>query len=317
MISYSYGNSANLIRGEYTWLVLGGASTLTTALGRREQPTKRENPIPPPPPGQDKEITNSIGMKLALIPKGKFWMGSPEGETSRDADEGPQHEVEITKPFYLGVFEVTQEQYQKVTGNNPSYFNKEKVGQDTSEFPVENVSWEDARAFCEKLSNLLEESKAGCVYRLPTEAEWEYACRGRAILKKEEHTVFHYGNSLSSTQANFDGKYPYGGAGKGDYLKRTTKVGSYQSNDFGLYDMHGNVWEWCEDWHDANYYKRSPRQDPHGPEKSPENRRVLRGGSWYLNGRYCRSANRPGLDPGARNDSSGFRVVCVAGVRVP
>jgi formylglycine-generating enzyme required for sulfatase activity len=277
-----------------------------------------------------KEVTNSIGMKLVLIPAGKFTMGSPQEE--RDTAlasvpegsraqakswfevEGPQHEVEISKPFYLGVYEVTQAEYEKVMGTNPSWFSatgsgKEKVeGKDTSRFPVENVSWNDAVEFCKKLSETPEEKRSGRVYRLPTEAEWEYSCRGGASSKP-----FHFGDSLTSTQANFDGNYPYGGADKGPYLERTTRVGSYDANAFGLYDMHGNVWEWCADWYSKDYYKDSPRKDPQGPATGTS--RVLRGGSWGVYGWNCRSASRSGVDPGIRCGNVGFRVVLVAGAR--
>jgi formylglycine-generating enzyme required for sulfatase activity/serine/threonine protein kinase len=263
-------------------------------------------------------ITNSIGMRLALIPAGTFTMGSPLDEAGRRANEGPQHEVEITKPFYLGVYEVTQAQYRAVTGNNFSFFSptgrgKAKIGiQDTDSFPVESVSWEDAVRFCERLSAQPEETQAGRLYRLPTEAEWEYACRGGAPLP---YPVFHFGNSLSSRQANFNGNEPYGGARKHDYLQRTAKVGSYEPNGFGLFDMHGNVWEWCADWYDADYYKASPRQDPLGPQIGT--RRVLRGGSWSNGGKECRAAYRYWLGPGGRIQDFGFRVACSVLSRTP
>jgi formylglycine-generating enzyme required for sulfatase activity len=187
-------------------------------------------------------ITNSIGMKLVFIPAGKFTMGSPNDEANRSADE-QQHEVAITREFYLGVYEVTQEEYETVMGQNPSWFcaggdGKERVaGLDTRRFPVENVSWEDAVEFCRKLSARAAETKAGRAYRLPTEAEWEYACRGGA----RSSEPFHFGAALSSTQANFDGNLPYGGAAKGPYMGRTCRVGSYQPNGFGLYDLHGEL----------------------------------------------------------------------------
>ena len=258
------------------------------------------------PAAPPKEITNSIGMKLVLIPAGKFLMGSPKDEKERDPDE-EQHEVSITKPFYLGVYEVTQAEYEKVMGKNPSWFSAKGEGKvkdmDTSRFPVERVSWDNAVAFCKKLSELPEEKKAGRVYRLPTEAEWEYACRAGT------KTVFHYGNSLSSKQANFDGAFSYGGADKGPYLERTAKVGSYAPNAFGLYGMHGNVWEWCQDGYDASYYKTNLREDPPGPAQASD--RVVRGGSWIDYGGDCRSAFRDGYAPGRRGDGLGFRVAAV------
>jgi formylglycine-generating enzyme required for sulfatase activity len=288
-------------------------------------------------PWEQPWIVNSSGMKFVLIPPGTFFMGSPEDEAYRDDNEGPQHEVEITQPFYLGVTPVTQEQYKRVMGTNPSHFStkgggKGKVrGMDTRAFPVECVSWEDAMEFASRLSALAEEVKSGHTYRLPAEAQWEYACRGGA----PPYQVFHFGNSFSSTQANFNGSYRYWfyAATKGPYLERTCKVGSYPANGFGLYDMHGNVWEWCSDWYDESYYAASPRQDPPGPvqfsapsrswllfyrdgwddpapgEMAPE--RVLRGGCWDDYGGDCRSANRYGDEPGKRLPKYGFRLAAV------
>lgn len=255
-------------------------------------------------------IENSLGMKLALIPSGKFQMGSADGEKAPLYDEGPIHDVEITHPFYLGVYEVTQEEYQKVMGRNPSFFSPAGKGKDevqdmdTSRFPVENVSWDDAVEFCRKLSARPEEKAAQRVYRLPTEAEWEYACRGGA----KEYQLFNLGNSLSSKQANFDGNspYPFKSAEKGPFLKRTNKVGSYPPNGFELYDMHGNVWEFCADWYDRDYYNTSPQKDPHGPTK--RDFRVIRGGGWRDNGSVCRSASRNRESTGRRIDGLGFRV---------
>ena len=246
------------------------------------------------------EFVNSIGMKLALIPAGKFLMGSPASEAERSGDEGPQHEVEITKPFYLGIHPVTQEQYATVMGKNPAHFTKDEGGGPSH--PVEQVSWEDAVEFCHKLSEKPEEKRLGRMYRLPTEAEWEYACRGGAPSARP----VHFGDSLSSAQANFNGNYPYGGESKGQYLERTTAVGSYKANAFGLFDMHGNVWEWCADW--FRDYPRKSLKDPAGPATGTH--RVLRGGSWSYFGHDCRSAFRDYDDPGYRSHSVGFRVVC-------
>jgi formylglycine-generating enzyme required for sulfatase activity len=260
-----------------------------------------------PPPGPAKQVVNSIGMKLALIPAGKFLMGSPRDEKGRD-DEEEQHEVEISRPFYMGIHEVTQGQYEQVMGKNPALF---KGNGGRPDHPVENVSWQDANDFCDKLSALGKERAAQRVYRLPTEAEWEYACRGGA----RNPTAFHFGNSLSSTQANFNGNFPYGDAPKGPYLQRTSTVGSYQPNGFGLFDMHGNVREWCADRYDEDYYRNSPKKDPQGPEN--DRRRVVRGGSWGDLGRYCRAAGRNWYDPADRVDDVGFRVVCVPVARTP
>jgi formylglycine-generating enzyme required for sulfatase activity len=276
------------------------------------------------------EIENSIGMKLVPIPPGTFTMGSPRGEAGRGSDE-EQHEVEITQEFWLGVHEVTQRQFKEVMGYNPSYFSrdgkgkegvtsdwkpaggKEKVPADTGNFPVEHVSWEEAKEFCEKLSNRPEEKRGGRKYRLPSEAEWEYSCRGGA----PSYQIFHLGNSLSSQQANFDSAHPFdstpiprnGGADKATPLHRTCKVGSYEKNRFGLYDMHGNVSEWCEDWYGWDYYGGSPRKDPPGP--SDGDLRVFRGGSWLINRSNCRSAHRTRHPPGSRCHYLGFRVALV------
>ena len=257
----------------------------------------------------DKSIENSLGIKLALVPAGRFQMGAPDGDKNPYYNAGPTHEVEITLPFYLGVYEVTQEEYQKVMDRNPSFFSPEGEGKDkvrdmdTFRFPVENVSWDDAVEFCRRLSEFPDEKAAKRVYRLPTEAEWEYACRGGV----KEYELFGLGDSLTSKQANFDGRSPDPYASeKGPFLRRTTKVGSYPTNGFGLYDMHGNVWEFCADWYDADYYSVSPRKDPTGPAKHTF--RVIRGGGWRDDGMICRSAMRNRESTTRRIDSLGFRV---------
>jgi formylglycine-generating enzyme required for sulfatase activity/serine/threonine protein kinase len=266
--------------------------------------------------------TNSIGMEFRLIPPGEFLMGSPDTEgqlvpskfgngqqtMERMQDEGP-HQVRITKPFYLGVYEVTQEDYERVTGTNPSHFSragkgKDKVPEmDTSRFPVEMVSWELAVEFCRLLSAMPAEKSAGRVYRLATEAEWEYACRAGTT------TPFHFGNKLNGWAANCNGEEPYGTETEGSYLDRTTTVGSYQPNAFGLYDMHGNVFEWCQDWYAGAYYDFSPSEDPAGPATG--SLRVTRGSSWAGYAHDCRSAARVGGPPGDRHEELGFRVVLV------
>jgi formylglycine-generating enzyme required for sulfatase activity len=260
--------------------------------------------------GWGKSVENSIGMKLVRIPRGTFTMGSPASEDRHDKAE-EQHEVEITKDFWLGVHEATQQQFRAVMGKNPSWFSadgsgKDQVkGLDTGDFPVENVSYEDAVAFCRKLSALPAEKKVGRKHRLPTEAEWEYSCRGRA----SSYQVFHFGHSLTSRQANFDGRYPYGAGDKATLLDRSCSVGQYGTNRFGLYDMHGNVMEWCSDWYDKDYYGKSPRRDPQGPSEGAN--RVLRGGSWAHAGLSCRSAVRDRDRPDTRLFYLGFRVAIV------
>ncbi len=235
-----------------------------------------------------KETANSIGMKLVLIPAGEFMMGSPSTERKRDSDEVHQRKVRITKPFYIGKYEVTQSEYEAVMGKNPSRLKG-------ANNPADSVSWNDAVEFCKKLS-----WKEGITYRLPTEAEWEYACRAGTT------TAFHYGDSLSSEQANFDGKYPYGGAKKGPRREKTMPVGSFRPNAWGLHDMHGNVWEWCSDWYDKKYYSNSGVNDPEGPGSGKY--RVLRGGSWDYSGWYCRSAQRVRIDKSYRDNNFAFRV---------
>ena len=236
------------------------------------------------------KLKNSIGIEFASIPAGKFLMGSPATEKERSPNE-TQHEVTLTQGFWMGVYEVTQAQYEQVMGKNPSEFKGATL-------PVETVSYKDALAFCKKLSDLPAEKAAGRKYRLPTEAEWEYCCRAGTS------TPFHFGNELNGTQANCDGNNPYGTTKKGPYLEKTSPVGSYPANAWGLYDMHGNVWEWCQDWYDS-----SPKQsvtDPRGPEVGSIC--VSRGGSWYNEAAGCRSANRYWYDPSIRNSGVGFRL---------
>ncbi len=238
----------------------------------------------------NKSITNSIDIKLMRIPKGKFLMGSPETEEKRRDDE-TQHEVKISQDFYMGATEVTQSQWQKVMKNNPSYFKGD-------ELPVETVSWEEAVEFCKRLSDLPEEKRFGRTYRLPTESEWEYACRAGTT------TPFHFGSELNGTLANCVGIRPYGTETPGAYLEKTTPVGKYPSNAWGLYDMHGNVLEWCADWVEA--YPTGPVIDPSGPANGSD--RVIRGGSWYCDAVICRSAFRSRYVPSIRGLNLGFRV---------
>ena len=250
--------------------------------------------------------STSTGMTFTLIPAGTFTMGSPEAEVNRGPGQGPQHTVQISRPFYMGVYEVTQGEYESVMGTNPSSF-KTVSGQNTSRFPVEQVSWNDAVEFCQKLS-----AKDGVTYRLPTEAEWEYACRANTT------TPFHFGSTLNGDQANVDGNFPYGTTTKGPCHQRTTTVGSYPKNAFGLFDLHGNVWEWCEDVYDEKAYasRSGTTTDPKGTSGSES--RVLRGGSWLNGSLHARLANRNWNSPVSRNGTYGFRVVfSAAAVRTP
>lgn len=289
-------------------------------------------PVPPPITAKDeKRFTNSIGMKLVLIPAGKFMMGSPESEKDRGSDEGPQHEVEITKPFYLGIHEVTVGQFRafvrdtgykteaekdgkggwgynadtkKWEGPKPHYHWQNTGWEQTDEHPVVNVTWNDAQEFCRWLSK-----KEGRGYRLPTEAQWEYACRARTT------TRFYNGNDEDDLKtvanipdASFTRKLPDDASGNSwdDGYPFTAPVGRFQANIFGLYDMHGNAREWCADCYDKGFYKNSPRQDPENAKEALE--RVLRGGSWCIEGRRCRSSRRYQEAPYTRYHDLGFRV---------
>jgi formylglycine-generating enzyme len=233
-----------------------------------------------------KNFTNSIGMKFVWIPPGNFIMGSPKEEKERREHE-TQHKVTLTKGFYMGVYTVTQEEWQAVMGNNPSKFKGEK------NLPVEMVSWDDCQEFIKKLRE--KDKKA---YRLPSEAEWEYACRAGT------KTPFHFGETISTDQANYNGDFTYGDGKKGMNRAKTTPVGSFPANAWGLHDMHGNVWQWCEDWY-ADYPQKDVT-DPQGPEKGQS--RVLRGGSWNAYPGHCRSASRRRNEPGYRNYLIGCRL---------
>jgi formylglycine-generating enzyme required for sulfatase activity len=205
----------------------------------------------------------------------------------------PQHKVRITKPFYLGVTEVTQQQYAKVMGNNPSCYSNSRPGADigkgldTSNFPVEMVSWDDAVEFCKKLSEM-----EGCTYRLPTEAEWEYACRAGSTSR------YCFGDDESQLV-----EYAWYSLNSGN---TSHPVAQKKANAWGLHDMHGNVWEWCSDWYGKDYYTKSPKDDPTGPATGSS--RVIRGGSWCFSAKNCQSAIRFRFLPSLRPDFLGFRV---------
>jgi formylglycine-generating enzyme required for sulfatase activity len=242
-----------------------------------EHETKKEEAIEPNDP--PKRFANSLGMKFVWIPPGTFMMGSPKGETQRVANE-TQHKVTLSKGFYMGIYTVTQEQWKEVMGNNPSFFKAEK------NLPVESVSWDDCQEFIKKLR---EKDKKR--YRLPTEAEWEYACRAGTT------TPFYFGETISTDQANYHGDFTYGSGKKGKYREKTTPVGSFQANAWGLHDMHGNVEQWCQDW--FGDYPQNDIVDPQGPNGGQY--RVLRGGSCDCFPESCRSAYRIGHPPGFRD----------------
>jgi len=254
---------------------------------RRATPGKSK-PVKPKPTEGKTALTNSIGMKFVQIPAGTFMMGSPPDEPERENGE-EQHKVTITKSFYLQTTQVTQGQWKKVMRKNPSAF--KDCG---DECPVDRVSWDDVQNFIKRLNEREDTDK----YRLPTEAEWEYACRAGTT------TAFHTGDRISTDQANYDGNYPMPGSPEGEYRERPVKVGTFPPNAWGLYDMHGNVWEWCQDWYGD--YPKGDVRDPEGP--STGEYRVLRGGSWDDYAWYARSAYRLRYYPGFRYDFIGFRV---------
>jgi len=253
-------------------------------------------------------LVNSIGMRLALIPAGAFLLGDPTLQETPEQNRVQM--VVLTRPFLMGVYPVTQAEFEQVMGHNPSRFRTgQRAGQplyrvDTSRFPVDSANFADAQTFCRRLSALEAERAAGRVYRLPTDAEWERACRGGARTSR----AFHFGMSASSRQANFDGSAPFGMAAPGPCLRRTCQVGQYPPNAYGLHDMHGNVWEWCQDWCSEVPLQPSPVTNPRGPRRGTT--RVCRGGSYFNPASRCRSAYRIGYYPGGHNDFIGFRVVC-------
>jgi formylglycine-generating enzyme required for sulfatase activity len=303
------------VEGNHTTMLLPAIKqSIAFFLRNPAQESVANGEIAPLPRTLELDLGDEVKMKVARVEPGRFSMGSSPNELERRDDE-LQHEVKITKAYCMGVYLVTQAQYRQVMGMNPSMFSprgrlKDKVvGLATDDFPVESVSWEDAMDFCRMVSLLPDVKGKGWVVDLPTEAQWEYACRAGT------NTEFHHGNSLSSEQANFNGKSPYGGAAKGPFLGRPTKVGSYEANAWGLFDMHGNVNQWCKDWYDKDYYKNSEKHDPVGPKDGQS--RVMRGGPWYANAGLCRAASRNPNEPEPRQPHRGFRVVVRSLTRTP
>jgi formylglycine-generating enzyme required for sulfatase activity len=253
--------------------------------------------------GSPKISTSSIGMEFVLVPAGSFLMGTDASRCKDDPfterneysdcagsdDERPAHRVTISKAFYLGKYEVTQEEWVKVMGTNPSDYKSEKVGGDSRRHPVESVSWDDLQAFLGRLNA----KEGGSSYRLPTEAEWEYASRAGSTAS------YAFGDDDSRL-----GEYAWFAGNSGEM---THPVGQLKPNAWGLYDMHGNVWEWVRDWFDAAYYGKSPSADPGGPPAGAG--RGFRGGGWRLVASYCRSAVRSRSVPGIRNSDLGARLV--------
>ncbi|MFA5785149.1 MAG: formylglycine-generating enzyme family protein [Phycisphaerae bacterium] len=239
------------------------------------------------------EIANGVTMEFVLIPAGEFYMGSPSNEAWRESIEGPVHYVKISKPFYMGKYEVTQKQYESVVGPNP------KTEFKGDEQPIENVEWYQAVTFCNAVSN-----KIGAKVRLPSEAEWEYACRAGT------QTAFNTGEIINPDQANYDCDRSYKGSRTTSPPGRTCKVGSYPPNAFGLYDMHGNVSEWCQDIFKNDYYKKSPTTNP--CNDGLKGSRIVRGGAWCHSPVMLRSAERSKRIQGADRKFLGFRVVMEA-----
>ncbi len=254
------------------------------------------------------DLGNGIKFQMVYIPGGTFTMGSPESEEGRYDDEGPQHDVTVP-PFFMGKYPVTQGQWKELASRTdlkvkldlklePSYFKEPYQDIDRWHRPVERVSWYEAVEFCERLSKLTQRN-----YRLPSEAEWEYACRAGTT------TPFYFGNTITPELVNYDGQYVYGNAQKGEYREETTPVGQFYPNAFGLYDMHGNVWEWCLDtWH--NSYDGAPTDGSAWETGGHSTTRVRRGGSWYINPWRCRSALRNYFNSDETDfDLIGFRLV--------
>ena len=247
------------------------------------------------------DLPKGVKMKLVLIPSGSFIMGSPASEKDRATSEGPQHEVTISEPFYMGVTEVTQEQYTAVMEANPSAFKGPNL-------PVEKVTWDDAVKYCSTLSAIARHR-----VRLPTEAEWEYACRAgtktRFSFGDRDEDLHKYANYADRSCTKMDAQKD---KAHSDGHDKTAPVGSFKPNPWGLYDMHGNVYEWCRDWCGWEYYAESKTHDPQGPD-TPSRERVIRGGQWDTPPKCLRSAHRAAYLQGHPHTNYGFRVVIEVG----
>jgi len=232
---------------------------------------------------------NTIGMQFVSLPPATFMMGSPKTEPDRSEDE-ILHRVTLSRGFWMQTTQVTQAHWKEIMGTNPSEFQENGKNR-----PVESVAWIHVQYFIRELNKAEGTHK----YRLPTEAEWEFACRAGT------DTPFFFGECLSSDQANYDGRYPLPGCAEGEYLETTLPVASFPPNAWGLYDMHGNVWEWCQDR--FGEYPDHPVVDPAGPSKGAD--RIARGGGWASFAQYCRSAFRFGFYEVYKNCTVGFRLV--------
>ena len=253
------------------------------------------------------DIGKEVELEMVLIREGRFMMGSPDRDDEAPPDEKPQHRVRITKPFYLGKYLVTQEQWKAVMGNSPSSV-KGVMSSNSSSFrgpknPVEPVTWDDCQQFLDRL-NAKVTNRLG-KFQLPSEAQWEYACRAGSP------TRYCFGDEESKL-----GEYAWYVRNSG---RNTHPVGQKKPNDWGLYDMHGNAWEWCQDWYDKDYYANSPLDDPTGPARPVmETQRVLRGGGWgFLNPSRRWSSSRSYLGAEVRMEDVGFRVALMPAVEAP
>ena len=250
----------------------------------------------------DEKLDDKNHLRMMQIPAGTFLMGSPDSEEGRSKSESPQHQVSVPS-FFMAKYPVTQAQW-RIVSKMPQV--KLKLKSNPSKFkgdnrPVEQVSWYEAQEYCDRLAK-----KTKRPYRLPIEVEWEYACRAGTT------TPFHFGNTISTELANYDGNYTYANGVKGEYREETTLVDYFNiANAWGLCDMHGNVFEWCQDhWH--GNYDDAPEDGSAWLTDKLEANRVVRGGSWFDSPRYCRSASRINYNPDVRNYILGFRVSCSA-----
>jgi formylglycine-generating enzyme required for sulfatase activity len=283
-----------------------GVSPADPAPVRAQAPTPPQRKIPAEnqliPPGQtfrDRLKDGGEGPLMVVIPAGRFLMGSPADEPKRERREGPQLEVVFADTFALGVYAVTFDDYDRFCDRTNRSKPDDPFVWGRANRPVICVSWEDAQDYCRWLS-----VQTGRTYRLPSEAEWEYACRAGT------RTPFHFGQHITTDQANFNGDFSYNGSSKGEFRKQTLEVGSFPPNAFGLCDMHGNVWEWCQDnWH--HDYEGAPA-DGSNRESADSRIRVLRGGSWDRPPLQCRAASRLYDLPDKRFYYSGFRISCTA-----
>ena len=241
-------------------------------------------------------LRKALPLRMVQMPAGEFLMGSPPTEPQRESKEGPQRMIQVPS-FYMGAFTITQQQYEVIMGENPSYFTDDE-GQDGADLPVEQISWQEAEAFCQQLSELTRRT-----YRLPSEAEWEYACRAGTT------TPFCFGEVLTTELSNFFEDFSFTENFEENYRNTPVAADSFWPNAFGLYNMHGNVFEWCsDDYHDN--YKGAPSDATRWASSNSQASKVMRGGSWFNDTPYCRSAFRDKNSQTGRSNSFGFRVVC-------